>query len=131
MKRQSTSGPMVQSNRRWLLLSCTVALAVLAFARGGLAQDVAAAKTAEVRSDGIVATASTGLAVNLAAAELPRPEFLGSCPFIKCWITCGNGLGYDQVFTSVYACYSYYDKSGCHTSGIFTCSADGPGVAGC
>jgi hypothetical protein len=123
MKRQSTSGR--------LLLPCTVALVLLVFARPGNAQDAAAGKTAEVRKDGIVATASSGLDANLGTSELPGPQFLGSCPFIKCWITCGNGLGYNLSFTSVYGCYSYFDASGCHTSGIFTCSADGPGVAGC
>ena len=131
MKLQSTSGPVVQPHLRRLLLPCTVALVLLAFARPGFAQGAAEGKTDEVRKDDVVATASSGLDANLGTAELSRPQFLGSCPFIKCWITCDNGLSYDQTFTSVYACYSHHDAAGCHTSGIFTCSNDGPGVADC
>ena len=130
MKRQSTSDLVVHPNLRRLLLPCTVALVLLAFARPGLAQDAADGKAAEVSKDGIVATTSSGPEANLGTAALSSPRFLGSCPVIKCWISCDNGLGYTQYFTSSYACYSYSDPSGCHSSGIFVCS-DSPGVAGC
>ena len=130
MKRQSISGVVVQSNLRRLLLPCTVALVLLAFVRPGLAQNAAEGKTAEVSKDSIVATASSGLEANLGAAELSSPQFLGACPFVKCWINCDNGLGHTQYFTNALACYSYSDEYGCHATGVFVCS-NSPGVAEC
>ncbi|HEY7215485.1 MAG TPA: hypothetical protein VIC28_12695 [Thermoanaerobaculia bacterium] len=130
MKRQSISGVVVQSNLRRLFLSCTVALVLLAFVRPGLAQNAAEGKTAEVSKDSIVATASSGLEANLGASELSSPQFLGTCPFVKCWLNCDNGLGHAQYFTNVLACYSYSDELGCHASGFFVCS-DRPDDAAC
>jgi hypothetical protein len=121
MKRQSTSGLVVQPNLRRLLLLCTVALVFLAFARPGLAQDAAEGKTAEVPKDSIVATASSGLEANLGTAELSSPLLQGSCPFVKCWITCDNGMGHPQYFTNAFACFSYSD-GGCRAAGFFVCS---------
>ncbi|PYQ68215.1 MAG: hypothetical protein DMF53_00540 [Acidobacteria bacterium] len=133
MKRQSTSGFVVQLNSRRLLLSCAVALVVLAFARPGLAQDLPDGKTAEqpsITTVATTATAATGLEANLDMAALSSPQSQGSCPFIKCWITCGNGLAQTLYFTNTFACYSYSDASGCRASGVFACS-DAPPVAGC
>jgi hypothetical protein len=126
MKRPSTSDLDTQLNLRRLLLPCTVALVLLAFARPGLAQ-LPEGKTAK---DNIIATTASGLEANLDTAELASPRSSGSCPFVKCSITCDSGLGRTQYFTSAIACYSYSDGSGCHASGFFVCS-DSPGVAGC
>jgi hypothetical protein len=127
MKRPSTSDLVTQLNLRRLLLPCTVALVLLAFARPGVAQDLPEGKTVK---DNIVATTASGLEANLGAADLSSPRSSGSCPFVKCSITCDSGLGRTQYFTSAIACYSYSDGSGCHASGFFVCS-DSPGVAGC
>lgn len=133
MKSESTSGFVVQPNFRRLLLACMAALVVLAFARPGLAQDVPDGKTAEQpKVNPVAATtpAASGLEANLDMAALATPQSASSCPFVKCSITCGNGLAETRYFTSSFACYSYSDASGCHASGFFVCS-DGPAVAGC
>ena len=130
MKRPSTSDLETQLTLRRLLLPCTVALVLLAVARPGLAQDLPAGKTAEPPKDSVVATTGSQPEANLGTAELASPRSSGSCPFIKCSITCDSGLGRTQYFTSAFACYSYSDGSGCHSSGFFVCS-DSPGVAGC
>jgi hypothetical protein len=127
MKRPSTSDLDTQLNLRRLLLPCTVALVLLAFARPGLAQDLPEGKTAK---DNIIVTTASGPEANLGTAELSSPRSSGSCPFVKCSITCDSGLGRTQYFASAIACYSYSDGSGCHASGFFVCS-DSPGVAGC
>jgi hypothetical protein len=129
MKRQSTSDFVP----RRLLLFCAAALVALAFARPGLAQDLPDGKTAEQpkASPAAVATpTATGLEADLGTAALSSPQSGGSCPFIKCWITCDNGLAQTLYFKNTFACYSYSDASGCRASGVFACS-DGPGVAGC
>lgn len=130
MKRPSTSDLDTQLNLRRLLLPCTVALVLLAFARPGLAQDLPAGKTAELPKDSIIATTGSEPIAKLGTAELASPRSSDSCPFVKCSITCDSGLGRTQYFTSAIACYSYSDRSGCHASGFFVCS-DSPGVAGC
>ena len=133
MKRQSTSGFVVQPNLRRLLLACMAALVVLAFARPGLAQDLPDGKTAEQPKVATVATMATtvaGLEADLGTAALSTPQSVASCPFVKCSITCANGLAQTRYFTNSFACYSYSDASGCHASGFFVCS-DSPGVVGC
>ena len=129
MKRQSTSGLVVQLNLRRLLLPCTVALVLLAFVRPGLAKDLPEGKIAELPKDSIVATTGFGFEASLGTAEPSSPRALGSCPFIKCWITCDNGLGRTQYFTDAVTCYSYSDGFGCHAAGFFVCS-DRPGPSG-
>lgn len=130
MKRQSTSGLVVQPNLRRLLLPGAVALVLLAFARPGLAQDLPAGKIAELPNDSTTAATGSGLEANLGTAEPSSPRSLSNCPYIKCLITCDNGLGYTQSFTNSFACFSYSDGTGCHASGLFVCS-DSPGVEGC
>jgi hypothetical protein len=131
MKRQSISGFLVQPNLRRLLPLCTVALALLAFVGPALAQDLPEGKTAEQPRDSIAATAVTGLEASLGTAELSSPQSPASCPFIKCLITCDNGLGRTQYFNNTFACYSYSDGFGCRASGLFVCSDGPPRVAGC
>jgi beta-lactamase regulating signal transducer with metallopeptidase domain len=87
-------------------------------------------KTAKRTRHGAVATVVSGSEADLGTAEPASSHPLNNCPFIKCWISCDSGLGRNQYFTSVYACYSYSDAYGCRGSGIFVCS-DSPGVAGC
>ncbi len=116
--------------KRQIRLSCMVILVLLAFALPGLARDLPEGKTAEQPKASLVATTGSGLEANLGLAELSSPKSLGSCPYVKCWITCDSGLGRTQYFTNTFACYSYSDASGCHASGLFVCS-DSPGVAGC
>jgi len=69
-------------------------------------------------------------AAGAVAAEPASPAALKSCPYVKCWITCESGLGYNRTFASAYACFSFSDAYGCRASGIYVCS-DGPGPAGC
>ncbi|MGH7484547.1 MAG: hypothetical protein ACRD3W_17135 [Terriglobales bacterium] len=130
MKLQSPSSLVVHPNFRRLLLPCLFALALLALVRPGFAQATAQGKTAEVAKDTVVATASSGLEASLGTAELPSPFFAGSCPFVKCWITCDNGQGHNQYFTSALACYSY-SNGGCHAAGLPVCSATRPLDTGC
>jgi hypothetical protein len=109
------------------------ALVVLAFARPGLAQDLPDGKTAEqpkVTTVATTATAVSGLEADPGMAALSSPQSGGSCPFVKCWITCGNGLAQTRYFTNAFACYSYSDASGCRASGFYVCS-DGPAIVGC
>jgi hypothetical protein len=121
---------MVQLNLRRLLLPCATALVLLAFARPGLAQDLPEGQITQPPANSTVAATVSGLEANLGTAELSSSQSLSSCPFIKCQITCDNGLGQTLYFTSAFACYSYSDGSGCHASGFYACS-DSPGVAGC
>ena len=130
MKRQTPAGLVVHPNLRRLLLLCTFALVLLAFAQPGLAQDPTEAKSAEPSQDSVVATTGSGLAAVLGTAELASPGSTASCLSIKCWITCDNGLSRDQYFTNTVECYSYADATGCHGSGLFVCS-DKPATAGC
>ena len=129
MKRQSTSGLVIQPNLRRLLLFGALALVLVAFAGTGLAQDPPAGKIAELPNDSVVATTGSGLEAHLGTAELSSPRSLSSCPFVKCWINCDNGLGYNKSFTNSFSCYSYSDGLGCHASGLFVCSesSDGEG----
>ena len=69
-------------------------------------------------------------AADAVAAEPASSGALKSCPYVKCWITCESGLGYNRTFASAYACFSFSDAYGCRASGIYVCS-DGPGPAGC
>jgi hypothetical protein len=130
MKRPIKSGLVAQPNLRRLLLPCTVVLVLLAFVRPGLAQDSPESKTAGTPKGNAIATTSSGLEATLATAALSSPQSLGSCPFIKCSITCDNGLGYTQYFTNTLSCFSYSDGTGCRSTGLFSCS-EKPAVAGC
>jgi hypothetical protein len=131
MKRPINSGLVAQPNLRRLLLLCTVVLVVLAFVRPGLAQNAPESKTAGTPKVNTIATTSSGLEATLATAALSSPQSLGSCPSIKCWITCDNGLGRTQYFNNTLACYSYSDGTGCRSTGIFVCSESRAAVAGC
>lgn len=116
--------------KRQTLLSCMAVLAVLAFARPGLTRDLPEGKTAEQPKTSLAATTGSGVEANLGLAGLSSPKSLGSCPYVKCWIACDSGLGRTQYFTNTFACYSYSDAHGCHSSGVFSCS-EKPDVAGC
>lgn len=97
------------------------------------AQDPPEGKAAEqprVTTAATTAAAGSGLEAILGTAELASPQSAGSCPFIKCWITCDNGLAQTLYFNNTLACYSYSDASGCRASGVFACS-DGPPAVGC
>lgn len=130
MKRESTSGPVIQPNLRRLLLPCAVALVLLASARPGLAQETPAGKTAEPLKDSPVVTAVSGLEANLDVAGLSGPQSVTSCPSVQCLITCENGLSLTLSLSDKMACYSYSSGNGCHSSGFFVCS-DKPAVGSC
>jgi hypothetical protein len=130
MKRQRTPVPVVQPNLRRLLLLCTVALVLLAFALPALAQDPPAGKTAEPPKDSVAAPAVSGPEASPGTAAASSPKSPASCLSVSCVITCKSGLSQTRSFTDAVACYSYSDAYGCHSSGFYVCS-DKPVVAGC
>ncbi|MFL6262960.1 MAG: hypothetical protein ACJ76Y_24945 [Thermoanaerobaculia bacterium] len=130
MKRQRTPVPVVQPNLRRLLLLCTVALVLLAFALPALAQDLPEGKTAEPPKDSVTAPAVSGLEASLGTAAPSSPKSQATCLSVSCLITCKSGLSQTRSFTDAVACYSYSDAYGCHSSGFYVCS-DKPVAAGC
>ena len=93
-------------------------------------QDPPESKTPKRTRDSAVVTAASRSEVNPGMAELSSSHRPESCPFVKCWIICDNGLGRTQYFTNVLSCYSYSESGGCHATGLFACS-DSPGTPGC
>jgi beta-lactamase regulating signal transducer with metallopeptidase domain len=87
-------------------------------------------KTAGRTQESAVATVASGSEANPGTVEPASSHPLDNCPFIKCIITCDSGLSRDQYFTNVLSCYSYSDSYGCHSTGLFACSAS-PSAAGC
>jgi hypothetical protein len=130
MKRQRTPVPVVHPNLRRLLLLCTVALALLAFALPALAQDLPESKTAVQPKASVAAPAVSEPEASLGAAVPSSPKSQASCLSVSCVITCNNGLSQTRSFSDAVACYSYSDAYGCHSSGFYVCS-DKPVTAGC
>jgi beta-lactamase regulating signal transducer with metallopeptidase domain len=93
-------------------------------------QDSPEAKAAKRTQDSTVATVASGSEANPRTAELSSSHRPNNCPFIKCMITCDSGLSRTQYFTNTLSCYSYSDSYGCHSTGLFVCSAN-QGGEGC